>query len=116
MDDRRFGAVRPSKVRRISSSRALGEHLDGDVVGNLLVLDEEAHEIEIRLRGGGKADLDFLEAHFGERVANMRILRSWPMGSMSDWLPSRRSTRAPDGGFGDRFGSASAGPAREFGR
>ena len=23
----------------------------------------------------------------------MRILRSWPMGSISDWLPSRRSTQ-----------------------
>jgi hypothetical protein len=30
---------------------------------------------------------------------NMRALRSWPMGSISAWLPSRRSTEHQIGAF-----------------
>ena len=91
MDDGRLGALQRFKGAADQFLARLGENLDGDALGNLLVLDEKAHEIKIRLRGGGKAHFDFLEAH-GKQRENMRILRSCPMGSMSDWLPSRRST------------------------
>src|SRR5690606_29282520 len=39
----------------------LGQHDDGDVVGNALLVHQLAHEVEIRLRRGGDADLDCLE-------------------------------------------------------
>ena len=47
---------------------ALHEHLDRDVVGDQVLLDELADEVEVGLAGGGEADLDLLEAHLHERV------------------------------------------------
>src|SRR5438445_437493 len=46
----------------------LGQYLDGHVLGNQLLVDEGADEIEIGLRGRGEADLDLLEAHAHEGV------------------------------------------------
>src|ERR1700674_2521723 len=40
----------------------LGQDLDGDVVGDQTLLDEQPHEVEVELRGGRKTDLDLLEA------------------------------------------------------
>ena len=78
----------------------LGENLDGDAIGNLLVLDEKAHEIKIGLRGGGKADLDFLEAHGDQRVEHAHL------ALMAHGLDERlvavaQIDGAPDGRFGD---------------
>ena len=42
---------------------ALGQHLDGHVIGDGVLADQLADEIEIGLAGRGKPDLDFLEAH-----------------------------------------------------
>ena len=41
----------------------LGQHLDGDVVGNAFFLDELAHEVEVRVRGRWESNFDFLQAH-----------------------------------------------------
>jgi hypothetical protein len=41
----------------------LGEHLDRDVVGYQVVLDELADEVEVGLAGRREADLDLLVAH-----------------------------------------------------
>ncbi len=48
----------------------LGEHLDGDVVRDA-AFDQLAHEVEVGLRGGREADLDFLEAHLDEQVEHL---------------------------------------------
>ncbi len=42
---------------------ALYEHLDRDVVGDAVLLDQLAHEVEIGLAGGREPDLDLLESH-----------------------------------------------------
>jgi hypothetical protein len=42
---------------------ALGEDLDGDVVGDEILLHQLADEVEVRLAGRREADLDLLEAH-----------------------------------------------------
>jgi hypothetical protein len=47
---------------------ALDEHLDGDVVGDEILVDEQADEVVVRLRGRREADLDLLEAHLHEHV------------------------------------------------
>ena len=47
---------------------ALGQNLDRDVVGDRAALDDRADEVEIGLRGGGKGDLDLLEAHADQEV------------------------------------------------
>jgi hypothetical protein len=75
---------------------ALHEHLDGDVVGDAVLLDQLAHEVEVGLAGRGEADLDLLEAH-RTSSSNMRSLRVGSIGSMSAWLPSRRSTEHHSG-------------------
>ena len=54
----------------------LGEHLDGHVLGNAILLDELAHEVEVRLRGRREADLDFLEAHVGEGLEHVQLAPS----------------------------------------
>ena len=53
---------------------ALAEDLDGDVGGNALFVDQATTEIEFRLRGGGKADLDFLKADLHEQVEELEFL------------------------------------------
>ena len=47
---------------------ALHQHLDGDIVGHEVFLDQLAHEVEVGLRRRREADLDLLEAHLHERV------------------------------------------------
>jgi hypothetical protein len=64
-----------SNVRSIRCSRHLREHLDGDVVGDQVLLDELADEVEVGLAGRREADLDLLVAHLYEQV-NIRRLRS----------------------------------------
>lgn len=46
----------------------LCQHLDGDVVGNEVLVDQQAQEVVIGLRGGREADLDLLEAHADQQV------------------------------------------------
>ena len=46
----------------------LGEHGDGDVLGDRAVVHQGAHEVVVGLGGGGEADLDLLEAHVHEQV------------------------------------------------
>ena len=52
----------------------LDEDLDGDVVGNALVLDQAAHEGELGVGGGGETDLDLLEAALHERIEHLELL------------------------------------------
>src|SRR5271154_1654441 len=56
----------------IGSSNEFGsrlrEHLNGHIIRDQFMLDDLAHEIEVGLRGGGKANLDFLEADFYQHV------------------------------------------------
>ena len=47
---------------------ALGQHLDGDVVGNRALLDDFANEVEIGLAGRREANLDLLVAHLHQQV------------------------------------------------
>src|SRR5438309_345246 len=46
----------------------LREHLDDHVVGDQILLDDLAHEVEVRQRGRGKAHLDLLEAALDQEV------------------------------------------------
>jgi len=69
----------------------LRQYLDGDILGHEIALDQLAHEIEIRLRSGRKANFDLLEAELDQKIEHTALARA-PMGSTSAWLPSRRST------------------------
>src|SRR5690606_41770042 len=44
----------------------LGEDLDGDVLRDQVLLDQQPAEIEVGLRGGRETDLDFLEADLAQ--------------------------------------------------
>ncbi len=54
---------------------ALGEHLDGHVLGDQVVLDQLAHEVEVGLAGRREADLDLLEAHGHELLEHAQLAR-----------------------------------------
>ena len=53
----------------------LGQHLDDDVIGDHVLLDEHAHEVEVGLRRRGEADLDLLEAHGDEELEHPLLAR-----------------------------------------
>ena len=52
---------------------ALDEHLDGDVVGDQVLLDDLALEVEVGLRGGGEPDLDLLEADLDQGTEQLQL-------------------------------------------
>ena len=68
VDDRVPGALDRLEGAADQGIARLGENLDGDVPGHHLPFDELAAEIEVRLAGAGKSDLDLLEAHVHERA------------------------------------------------
>src|SRR4029450_6159353 len=47
---------------------SLGQHGDGDVVGNEVVLDEQAYEVEVELGSGREAYLDLLVPHRDQQL------------------------------------------------
>ena len=53
----------------------LHEHLEPHVVRRAVFLDEPAVEGELGVRRRGKADLDFLEADFHQRLEQLQFLR-----------------------------------------
>src|ERR1700732_5139819 len=53
----------------------LGQHLDGNIARNQALLDKLSYEVELGLRGGGKADLDFLEADAHEMLKHSQLAR-----------------------------------------
>ena len=54
---------------------ALDQHLDRHVVGDQVLLDEQAHEVEVGLGGRREPDLDLLEAHLHERLEHAALAR-----------------------------------------
>ena len=65
----------PQRLERALDQRLarLREHLHGDVVGNEVLLDQLAREIEIRLRRGRKPDLDFLVAQLDQQPEHAQL-------------------------------------------
>ena len=51
----------------------LGQHLDGDILGDQILLDELADEVELDLGSRRKADLDLLEADLHELVEHAHL-------------------------------------------
>src|SRR5207302_2814455 len=51
----------------------LRQHLDSDILGHQTALDQLAHEIEIRLRSGGKANFDLLEAELDQKIEHAAL-------------------------------------------
>ena len=49
---------------------------EGHVLGHQVFVDEAAHEVEVGLRGGGKAHLDFLEADVHQRLEQLHLARA----------------------------------------
>lgn len=45
----------------------LDQHLHGNVIGNLILLDQPAHKIVVGLAGGGETDLDLLESKLDQQ-------------------------------------------------
>jgi hypothetical protein len=52
----------------------LHEDLHGDILGDLVLLDQPADEVVVLLAGGGKADLDLLEAQLDQQRPHLPLL------------------------------------------
>ena len=50
------------------------EDLDGHARGDELFVDEAAHELELRIRRGGKTDLDFTKADLHQEIEKSKLL------------------------------------------
>ena len=73
----------------------LGQHLDGDVVRDHVLLDELAAEVEIGFRGRGEADLDLLEAHPAQQLEHAPLALR-PHGLDQRLVAVAQVDRAPD--------------------
>ena len=73
MDDRRVAALQRLVGAGDQLGTGLRQHLDPDVRGNGVLLDDLADEVEIGLRGGGEADLDLLVAHCDQQVEHAAL-------------------------------------------
>ena len=90
----------------------LGQHLDRDVVGDQVLVDQLADEVEFDLRRRGKADLDLLEADLHQRLEHAQLARRCPSARSAPGCrrAGRRCTRS-----GGRVSTAS-GQVRSFRR
>ena len=52
---------------------ALHQHLNGDILGNEILLNQQANEIKIGLRSRREANFNFFEAHFDECVEHAQF-------------------------------------------
>ena len=73
MQDRALGTLDRLEGAADQFLARLGQHLDGDVVGDHLLLDDLADEVEIGLRGGRESDLDLLEAHADQELEHAAL-------------------------------------------
>ena len=102
MHDRALGALQRFE-RALDERRArLREHLHVHVVGDHVLLDEQAHEIEVGLRGRGKADLDLLVAHLHELPEHAELALG-VHGLDQRLVPVAQIHAAPDGRLGDHL-------------
>src|SRR3546814_19378045 len=76
---------------------------DGNVVGDPFFVDQLAHEIEVRLRCGGKADLDFLEADLDQFFEEAQFALD-AHGFYERLIAVAQVGAHPDGGMGDALG------------
>ncbi len=103
----------------------LGQDLDDDIIGDEVLLDEHAHEIEVSLRCRGEADLDLLVPH-STSSSNMRFLRPGGHGIDEGLVAVAQVDRAPAGaevmcdrarcGQADRRGRRAGSDARASGK
>ena len=97
----------------------LHEHLNGDVIGDEVFLDELAHEVEVGLGRRGEADLDLLEAHGDEDGENGADANgdddngdnsgsAYVFERSGDVWTQKNKLLADDGASGDYFGGSVA--------
>ena len=75
VDDRATGALEGIDRATDEVFAGLDEDLNGDVLRDAVLLDEFARERELRVGGGGEADLDLLEADAAEHLEHLVLLR-----------------------------------------
>src|SRR5437763_9901908 len=105
-----YCSSRPSDGMECSTDQfgaRLREHLDGDIRGHEVALDQLAHEIEIRLRSGGKANFDLLEAELDQKIEHTALALG-THGLDECLVAVAQIDAAPDRGPLDRTGRPSA--------
>ncbi len=100
-----YGPIRP--LQRFIGAfdqvfACLGEHLDGDIIGDPVAFDQLAHKIEIRLRSGRETHFDFLVAHLNQQFKHLMLpLRAHGVNQSLVAVPQVH--RAPPRRLGDDF-------------
>ena len=74
MENGILGAANRFKRSRDQILSALAEHLDRDIGGDAVLLDQAAGEVELDLRGRGEAHLDLLESDPNEHFEELELL------------------------------------------
>ncbi len=74
MDDRLLGALQRFEGALDQFLARLGQHLDADVVGHQVILDQGPAEIVVNLTGGRETHLDFLIAELHQQLEKALLL------------------------------------------
>ena len=85
----------------------LGEHRDGDVLGDRAIVHQGAHEVVVGLGGGGETDLDLFEAHAHQQVED-GPLGLGPHGLDETLVAVAQVRGEPAGGVRDALGRPGA--------
>ena len=112
----RYTSVRSRALRLPGLKRAPdyllarhGQHLDGHIIGNQVVLDQAANEFKFRVVGRRIPHLDFLKTDVHQHLEKPS-LSAMLMGAASAWLPSRKSVEQKMGACPHNPAPPSAAP------
>ena len=100
MEDDVFGALDGLEGLADQVLPGLDQHLDGHIVRDVAPLDQLAADLILGLTGGGKADLDLLDADVHQGVKIFQLLLQ-VHGVHQSLVAVPQVHRTPDGGLGD---------------
>ena len=100
VDHHVFGALDGIEGLFNNMGAGLGEHLDGDILRDQVVLDDGAQKLVLGLRGGGEAHLDLLKAHLQQQAVELQFLLQ-VHGGDEGLVAVPQVDAAPLGGLGE---------------
>ena len=100
VEDDVFGALDGLEGLADQVLPGLDQHLDGHIVRDVAPLDQLAADLILGLTGGGKADLDLLDADVHQGVKIFQLLLQ-VHGVHQSLVAVPQVHRTPDGGLGD---------------
>ena len=100
VDDHVLGTLHRFKGLLDQFRTGLNQHLDGHVIGDVVVLNQGPEDFIFRFRSGGESHFDFLEADFHQGGEQQQLFFQLH-GGHQGLVPVPQVYAAPDGGLGN---------------